>query len=81
MEFPSGYQNITGHMIVDVNISKNFRRKACFVIYGHKTNNPALTTYSPVVSRDSVWIALKIAELNGLDVLVCDIQNADLTAD
>ena len=34
-----------------------------------------------MVSRDSVWIALKIAALNDLDVLACDIQNTYLTAD
>ena len=37
--------------------------------------------YSSVVSRDSVWIALKIAALNELYVLSCDIYNvsADCT--
>ena len=34
-----------------------------------------------VVSRDLVWIALTIAELNNLDVLACDKQNAYHTAD
>ena len=34
-----------------------------------------------MVSRDSVWIALKISALNYLNVLACDIQNAYLTAD
>eukprot|EP00980_Cylindrotheca_fusiformis_P019487 scaffold6736_cov93-Cylindrotheca_fusiformis.AAC.1 len=37
-------------------------------------------TYSSVVSRDSVRIALTIAALNGLDILACDIQNAYLSA-
>ena len=32
-------------------------------------------TYSSVVSRDSVRIALTITALNGLKVLGCDIQN------
>ena len=40
-----------------------------------------LVTYSSVVSRDSVRIALTIAALNGLKVMACDIQNEYLTAD
>ena len=40
-----------------------------------------MITYSSVVSRDSVWIALTTAALNGLKVMACDIQNAYLTAD
>ena len=38
-------------------------------------------TYSSVVSRDSVRIALTIAALNDLSVMACDIQNAYLTAE
>ena len=38
-------------------------------------------TYSSVISRDSVWIALTIAALNYLGVLAYDIQNAYLAAD
>ena len=41
---------------------------------------PVSTTYSPVVSRDSVLIAMTVAALNYLDILACDIQNAYLTA-
>ena len=47
---------------------------------GHTTTTPSSITYSSVVSRDSVRIALTIAALNGLKVLGCDIQNAYLTA-
>ena len=80
-ELPPGYQNITGHMIFDVKMGENFRRKARFVADGHKTKTPAAMCYSSVVSRDSVRIALTIAALNDLDILACDIQNAYLTAD
>ena len=59
---------------------KNFRRKARLVAGGHKTSTPTSLTYSSVVSRDSVRIALTLAALNGLDILSCDIQNAYLTA-
>jgi Reverse transcriptase (RNA-dependent DNA polymerase) len=41
---------------------------------------PASITFSSVVSRGSVRIALLIAALNGLDVMTADIQNAYLHA-
>ena len=75
-----GYQKVDCHMIFDVKMGENFRRKARMVAGGHKTEAPATITYSSVVSRDSVRIALTIAALNGLKVLSCDIQNAYLTA-
>jgi hypothetical protein len=69
-------------LIFDVKMGENFRRKARFVAGGHTTEVPeSLITYSSVVSRDSVRIALTIAGLNGLKVMSCDIQNAYLTAD
>ena len=37
-------------------------------------------TYSSVVSRDSVRIALLIAALNDLDIMACDSENAYLNA-
>jgi hypothetical protein len=80
-DLPVGYQEITCHMIFDVKMGENFRRKARFVADGHKTETPAAMTYSSVVSRDSVRIALLIAALNDLDVMACDIQNAYLCAD
>jgi len=48
---------------------------------GHTTTTPSSITYSSVVARDSVGIALTIAALNGLSILSCDIQNAYLTAE
>ena len=61
-------------------MGENFRQKARMVAGGHTTKTPATLTYSSVVSRDSVRIALTIAALNELEVLSCDIQNAYLTA-
>jgi hypothetical protein len=43
---PPGYQKITCHMIFDVKMGENFRRKARFVADGHKTKTPAGMTYS-----------------------------------
>ncbi len=79
-DIPPGYQQVDCHMIFDVKMGENFRRKARMVAGGHQTVAPAALTYSSVVSRDSVRIALTIAALNGLKILSCDIQNAYLTA-
>jgi hypothetical protein len=75
-----GYTQITGHLVFNVKLGENFRRKARNCADGHKTGAPASVTYSTVVSRDSVRILLTIAALNGLDVLGADIQNACLMA-
>ena len=75
-----GYQEITGHLIFDIKLSENFRRKVRFVADGHETEAPASVTYSTVVSRDSVWLILTVAALHDLGVLGSDIQNAYLTA-
>jgi hypothetical protein len=76
-----GYEEITGHLIFDVKLSENFRRKARFVADGHLVETPASVTYSTVVSRESVRLLLLIAALNDLDVMGCDVQNAFLSAD
>ena len=73
-----GYTEITCHMVFDVKM--DFTRKARFVAGGHLTDAPETVTYSSVVSRDSVRIALLAAELNGLDVMSCDVGNAYLNA-
>ena len=46
----------------------------------HMTASPSSITYSSVVSRYIVRIALTIATLNGLSILGCDIHSAYLTA-
>ena len=75
-----GYKKLDVHMVFDIKMSENFWRKAHLVADGHKTETPASITYSSVVSRDSVRIALTTAALNGLKILSCDILNAYLTA-
>ena len=79
-EIPSNYTKINFHLIFDIKMGGNFRRKARMVAGGHETNVPSRITYSYVVSRDSVRILFMIAALNDLKVLGCDIQNAYLTA-
>ena len=49
-EIPIGYQKIRCHMIFDVKLSENFRRKVRFVAGGHTTEIPTSLTYSSVVS-------------------------------
>jgi Reverse transcriptase (RNA-dependent DNA polymerase) len=66
------------HLIFDVEI--DFTRKARFVAGGHMTNPPALITYSSVVSRESVRIAMLLATLNQLDMLAADLNGAYLNA-
>ena len=77
---PPGYQFVNCHMIFDINMGEVYRGKAGMIAGGHTAEAPALLTYSSVVSRDSVRILLTIAALNGLKVLVCDIQNAFLNS-
>ena len=50
------------------------------VLNGYKTLDPIGLTYTGVVSRESVCIALTYATLNDLDVFAADIQNAHLQA-
>ncbi len=76
-----GYEEISGHLIFDVKLAENFRRKVRFVADGHLVETPASITYSTVVSRDSVRLLLMIAALNDLDIQGCDVQNAFLSAD
>jgi hypothetical protein len=73
-----GYTEIKCHMIFDVKM--DFTRKARFVAGGHMTEAPLSVTYSSVVSRDSVRLALLHAAINGLDLMACDVGNAYLHA-
>ena len=75
-----GYKSVTTHLIFDIKLGENFRRKVRCVGDGHKTDTPSSVTYSSVVSRDSVRICLLIAALNELDIKCADILNAYLTA-
>ena len=60
-------------MIFDIKMGEKFKRKARMVADGHRIEAPAALTYSSVISRDSVRIALTIAALNDLKVLACNI--------
>ena len=74
-KIPIGYQKIQCHMIIDVKLGENFRRKARFVARVHKTETPMSLTYSHVVSQECVHIILLSTALNDLKIMACDIQN------
>ncbi len=66
-------------MIFDIKM-EDFRRKARLVAGGHMTKAPAMITYTSVVSREIVHIALLMAALNDLNVKVGDALDAYMTA-
>ena len=74
------YQEITVHIVFDIELGENFRQKARYCADGHKTKSPAALTYIMVVSLDSVMIIRTTAAMNGLEVMRDDVQNAFLTA-
>ena len=52
-----------------------------FVSDGHLFETPASITYSTVVSRDSVRVLILVADLNNLETMGSDVQNAFLSAE
>jgi hypothetical protein len=66
-------------MVFDVKIG-DFTRKARFCANGNETDPPKESTFSTVVSRDSVRLFFLLAALNDSDILSADIQNAYLSA-
>jgi hypothetical protein len=78
IKFIPGYKRIPGHIMWDVKL--DFTRKARYVAGGHRTDPPKALTYSSVVSRESVRIAMLVAGLNDLDIQMADIGNAYLNA-
>ena len=68
---PIGYTKASGHHIFDVKM--DFTRKARFVLDGHKTEKPDISTYAGVVSRESIMISMTYASLNTLQVSAADI--------
>jgi len=77
-EIPKFHKHIDLHMIFDIKM--DLTRKARLVAGGHQTDEPKESTYSSVVSRDSVRLAFMLAALNDLDILSADVQNAYLNA-
>ena len=69
-----GWTKSGGHLVFDFKMY--FIRKAQWVKDGRKTSDPDYSTFTGVVSRDSVRIALKYAALNNIQVMSADIENA-----
>ena len=76
---PIGHKQINCHLIFDVKM-EDFRRKARLVSGGHITETPKCMTYSSVVGRETVRIALTIDALHDLQVKAGDVMNAYVKA-
>ena len=73
-------QEIGLHMIFDINLGENFRRKSIMIAGGNTRKTPSSVTYRYVVSRNLVRIMLMITVLNDLDLQAADIENTYLSA-
>jgi len=74
------YQDTRRSLATVWDVKMDFTWKAQYVTGGHWMDPPKAITYSSVVSRESVRIALLMAGLNDLEVRLMDIGNAYLTA-
>ena len=45
-------KNVGGHLVFDIKLGENFRRKAQYVAEGYKASTPSSVTFSSVVKRD-----------------------------
>ena len=80
-DLPVGCKEITCHMTYIIKMG-TLQRKARYVAGGHLYDSQAsgVSTYSSVVSRDTVRLLFLIASLNNLEVSAGDISNAFLNA-
>ena len=76
---PIGHTFVPCNIIFDVKMEE-FCRKSCPVASGHMPENPYSMTYSSVVYRDTVHLALVISSLNDLEVKCVDAINSYVTA-
>ena len=70
-----GFKKLNFHLLFEVKLNENFRRKARFVADGHRTKAPKSLSYSTVVSHDLVRIIVILAALNNLQVISCGIEH------
>jgi hypothetical protein len=78
-KMPIGYECIRFHMVFDIKIG-DLTRKARFCANGNETDPPKESTFSTVVSRETIRLFFLLAALQGTDILSADIQNAYLNA-
>ena len=69
-----GFQEIWCHMIFDIEMDSNFKRKARLVAGAHKTVAPTSITYSSVILRERVQLDFTITGLNELDMYMLRIS-------
>ena len=75
---PVCWKKETVHLIWDVKM--DVTQKARWVLDGHHQGQPEGSTYTGVVSRESVRVAMNYAALNKIDVIASNIRNAYLQA-
>ena len=75
---PPGYTKSSGPIVVGVCMS--LQRKSRWVKDGHHTPDPDKSSYTGVVSRESILILLTHAALHGVPVMAADVQNSYLQA-
>ena len=71
---PPEYTQSSGHMVYDVKI--DFMRKGRWVTDGHCTPNPETSSYTGVVSRESIRIILTHAASHGVHTFAANVCNA-----
>ena len=69
---PNGFQCVNHHMVFDIKMDDS-QRKSWLVAFGHTTHTPDVITWSIVVTREIVCIALIIAVLHDLEVKAADV--------
>ena len=75
----NGFQYVNCHIVFDIKM-EDFHRKACLVAGGQMTNIPHTITFSSVVTRETLCIALTMAALHDLEVKAADVLNAYVMA-
>ena len=73
---PEGYTVIPCHFVYDV--KADGRLKSRMVVGGHKTDVPAGSVYSGVVSLQGIRLVTTLAELNNCELWATDIGNDHL---
>ena len=73
-DLPVGWKPVLGNINFDIKMA--LTRDALWVINGHLANEPSISTYAGIVSRESVRIAITYAAPNGVDVTAADTRNA-----
>ena len=71
---PHGFQYVDCHKVFDIE-TVDFRRKACLVAQGHMTHTPDTITYSSLVTRETVCIAITMVVLYDLEFKAVDVLN------